>query len=783
MNNCRVCETDIQSGENDCPACGAKPDDEKLAQVGLLFVHGIGAQTRGQTLIDFGEPILHWIEDRQLAVGEYDVETTAPEMQAAFEELESAHWSGAEPSGAGSSKSSLAAMVRSHDTRLHDLDDPSAPAHSRITLRRQFEDGTSSGEQWVFAESWWAEQFSPPSYKDLVGWAWNILPWVLGSHFASQIRREWASRQTRERSETEPGRAAASTRLGVVTQLFRHVAWLGRLTSAWLMLVMALLLSVVMIPLLLVFLILASLPIPQLRSALVRVQLVLSSTLGDSYVFLDHPIEGASIVRQVREDLFWLARRCRNVAIVAHSQGGAVAHQALRGDVPGNLKLLFTFGSGLRKLEELSVLMRSGSEIRRSANITSVATFFFAALSVLILLAWLEPSDDSNYWGVVILLLVSFAFVIAGLLDYLKGIKLPRLERWLAWLKERQFGWVDCYASADPVPNGLVSRSAAAESKQIHNHQSILRDHNSYWENRDEFISLLIGELSKAMPSGGSVGSELERLSLSEELFSRARKRRRYRVLAAKMTKWVSLLAIGAAVAKEWEAWWALLLSSLWFAWGWLANLLSLEADRPPSYGISWQATGYLILALFAGALARVPWSSWNRREMMLVLAEKTSQWDPPILLQTGILFSLLVACGIWIGGVPSVWVFFTILLISVVPLLIGNVVSEHKPPTKSGQPEDKHELAEASETNMSKLLKYAFGLYVAGSLGWAAGDVLGTKAVEFGERIGVETLLGIEVASISPGLVGGLVAVLAIVAHAIWWLRFRSATGTDATG
>src|SRR5262245_23735565 len=36
--------------------------------MGLLFVHGIGSQRRGQTLADFGEPIFCWLEDRFLGL-------------------------------------------------------------------------------------------------------------------------------------------------------------------------------------------------------------------------------------------------------------------------------------------------------------------------------------------------------------------------------------------------------------------------------------------------------------------------------------------------------------------------------------------------------------------------------------------------------------------------------------------------------------------------------------------------------------------------------------------
>jgi len=107
----------------------------------------------------------------------------------------------------------------------------------------------------------------------------------------------------------------------------------------------------------------ALLPIPQLRELLLTLQLKIASTLGDSYMLVSRPIEAASIVGQVRRDLEWLAKHCNVVAVVAHSQGGAVAHKALQRGAPSNLGLLFTFGSGLKKLEQLEHLISHGQSL------------------------------------------------------------------------------------------------------------------------------------------------------------------------------------------------------------------------------------------------------------------------------------------------------------------------------------------------------------------------------------------------------------------------------------
>jgi hypothetical protein len=115
--------------------------------------------------------------------------------------------------------------------------------------------------------------------------------------------------------------------------------------------------TMVALALVLVLLVLAILPIPGLSSFVLQLQSILAGFLGDSYVFLISPVRRAAIVSRVRHALSWLASQCRTVAIVAHSQGGAVAHMALRGGLPLSSGLaevrLITFGSGLGKLESL----------------------------------------------------------------------------------------------------------------------------------------------------------------------------------------------------------------------------------------------------------------------------------------------------------------------------------------------------------------------------------------------------------------------------------------------
>src|SRR5262249_23417448 len=158
---------------------------------------------------------------------------------------------------------------------------------------------------------------------------------------------------------------------------------------------------------------------------------------------------------------------------------GALAHLALRGSIPPELRLLFTFGSGLRKLEELRELMKTGASFSFSALMTLVALALFLVsgawiTSVAITGARVNP--DSSLF-VVIFALGSLAVCIAGIRDHLRGVELDELTRWVRWLEARGVRWMDCYASADPVPNGIVVPEARMLSREVSNYSSMLRDH------------------------------------------------------------------------------------------------------------------------------------------------------------------------------------------------------------------------------------------------------------------------------------------------------------------
>jgi hypothetical protein len=130
----------------------------------------------------------------------------------------------------------------------------------------------------------------------------------------------------------------------------------GAILSFW-----GTLLVVVPLQLLLVVLyVLSLLPIEEVKKQVLRVTTRLSEIIGDSYVFVASPVMRSAITSKLLADLGWLETKCDKVIVLAHSQGAAVAFDALRDRPDDKPVYLITYGAGIRKLFEMEQMTRSG---------------------------------------------------------------------------------------------------------------------------------------------------------------------------------------------------------------------------------------------------------------------------------------------------------------------------------------------------------------------------------------------------------------------------------------
>jgi hypothetical protein len=127
-------------------------------------------------------------------------------------------------------------------------------------------------------------------------------------------------------------------------------------------LVVALALAPILITRLALSLLVGILPMPEPRRVILAAQSTLTATIGDSLAFVESPARAALIRTCILDRLERLRRLCEHTVIVAHSQGAAVALDALGRIIERNEKrageaashlvpdTLVTFGAGTNQL-------------------------------------------------------------------------------------------------------------------------------------------------------------------------------------------------------------------------------------------------------------------------------------------------------------------------------------------------------------------------------------------------------------------------------------------------
>jgi tetratricopeptide (TPR) repeat protein len=357
------------------------PIDVPEYELGVLFVHGIGESARADTLYEWGHALAHTMRDW----------------------LSGTH------------------VVRLRQTvTVAPSDDPDQPPHAELeigsVLGARFPGSPNesrSTSRWLLAESWWGGILRPPSYAGLAAWAFRAVPLTLVSHFDRKFRR-----------------AAFDVQASPV--LLQQAAGLLKLVYGGMQMLAGLLLVPFVLLLVLLALILGLLPGPTRRAA-AWIQRLLASYVGDSMVFVGNDVVAAEIFTRVRTDLEWLVPRCQRIAIVAHSQGGAVAHEVLRRFPRLPADVFVSVGSGLRKLSEIRraehnenqwlLLASALGALVASVGLVGAAAIHFPPFS-----GWVEVPDAEFRWFAVTAVLGG---LIAGVMLTVSALIAPRIvTRW-----------------------------------------------------------------------------------------------------------------------------------------------------------------------------------------------------------------------------------------------------------------------------------------------------------------------------------------------------------------
>ncbi|HEX5014193.1 MAG TPA: hypothetical protein VFV72_08545 [Candidatus Limnocylindrales bacterium] len=479
--------------------CGSPLD---VPHVGIVFVHGIGSQAAGETLLDWSSKIIALLLDARSSQGDRGDPVIDVQL---------------EPS----------ASSRFIELRL--------PAFKA-------DDGQVVSEQhWVMTEAWWAERVRPPAFGDMAEWLGPrgalrriveaILPRRSTVHdprlrpsvrrvslvrgrekqrpFLDAIRRWWRRAQGKPRTRDEldtklvvkeqgqlghvygdPGRfhILSGFRSDIVTLLLGIGAGLYfQAISALVLLLYGALRSVEKI-----------LPIGPLKDgALTRpIDRFVLEWFGDVYVLLREPAQAASVRGRLIDALSDLeANGCSPIDVVAHSGGAIVSYMTLTDEANKKLKVdrLITLGQGLN-------------------------------------LAWrLLAGPD-------------------GVTDQQTKDRYDRLYSDLFEVR-KDICWDDFWASQDPAPVGIVAPDPTQLTKDhvkrirshsVWNRLAFREDHGTYWDNDEEFLIPLARLLDRDPASKQAFFDEKQ-----DEARSR---RRRRRLTFLSIWRQLSLVAPTAAI-------------------------------------------------------------------------------------------------------------------------------------------------------------------------------------------------------------------------------------------
>ncbi|MGH9662138.1 MAG: alpha/beta fold hydrolase, partial [Bryobacteraceae bacterium] len=420
------------------------------ASLGVLFVHGIGKQARGETLSMCAGKLIEWLQA----------------------------WLGAD-------RVWVRKTVLSED-----------PAHSVVDV---------DARSILLAESWWASDFKPPAYGELARWMLTFGSWIVISHFLHyfQVRKmrevdEWLNRQRAVPARFREGVSAATR--GILSA-FAMILIALALFAVEILIVVVWLLSVLPVPALKNW----------ASTLLLALEGVMGDSFAFS---ANPVTKAAIATRVQRDLEWLLDRCENAVVVAHSQGAAVAVHalklyekDRKERSTPNRVRKLVTYGSGLAKLTQLEEMARPP---RSYPGIIGYIGWIMAAAAVSAFLVWepmlenitlafrdqpgLRQYLDALVRGVPLntpvralplttSLLFGYVLAAIGLLvlfvrwaqikspEYAQGIAKHRLDL-------PDCDWVDLFATHDPVPNGPLPATPTDrfQTRAVTNTGSLMKD-------------------------------------------------------------------------------------------------------------------------------------------------------------------------------------------------------------------------------------------------------------------------------------------------------------------
>jgi hypothetical protein len=453
---------DGRSATSDAGAALAADQPQHDHRLGVVFVHGIGDQKRGETLGTWATALVRWLRG----------------------------WLG------GGTDGTRVVLSEAPVDRVSVTGDNEKieAARLRVTIDRK-------ERSWLLAESWWARSVTPPPIGRFGSWLARVVPFLAVAQVWPHVRynaEQLGGLLTRGSGGSVAGVGRA---IEVVVRVIRSIA-------AVLLLAVAIPLSAVMVVAVWVVLLLLRLPLPGWRDRIDKFVVAVAASLGDAYLLVQDPLQYDRMRDTVRRDVEAVAQICDAVVIVAHSQGAAIAHDVLRdlardaGPSPwvGRIRMFASVGSGIWKLYRLREVFYG---LKTGVTLAPVWGMMMVGGAGALALYGGLVGTTLQVTMAIALALVGAVLLGRGLRDTLAKVDAPGAFTLDVARFAAGFRWVDFWSTADPVPNGpLVVGEADGQSepctRKLYNLSSMLADHSAYALNNDQFWPLLVGELFSA---------------------------------------------------------------------------------------------------------------------------------------------------------------------------------------------------------------------------------------------------------------------------------------------
>lgn len=282
-------------------------------RVGVVFVHGIGSQQPGETLLDWSRPLIVTLTDWRIAHGlppDPVVETSIDFSGASLPTIE--------------------------------IDVPATPGGG--------DSEPAAAQRWVLTEAWWASRVRPPSLSTMTRWLREDFGRVVDG-----IRKGYDARAPRERRRRTLLRRTAGYEAlrsaGVDDPRWNWIDrldWVQKHALSFALGVAWFLGYLLLIP----YAAIRAIPIPALRDATVLHQLdtFLVDWFGDMRLLLHDPAQAANVRARLADAVAGLeSRGCTSIIVVAHSGGAVVSFTALCDPrwAPMPVTKFVTLGQGL----------------------------------------------------------------------------------------------------------------------------------------------------------------------------------------------------------------------------------------------------------------------------------------------------------------------------------------------------------------------------------------------------------------------------------------------------